>query len=201
MIHKKAKTKYPIHDLLEKRWSPRAFHSKNIEKQKLQSLFEATRWSPSSYNQQPWRFIVGQKGEETYDKIMDSLVEFNQKWATTAPVLVVTLGRKFNNNSDDNNLAYQYDAGQAVANMTVEATNLGLYMHQMGGFDPKKIIQHFDVPIQYKPLTVLALGYIGNPEQLEGGIQQAEKAERDRFAFDDFIFSGRFGEKSGLFDE
>lgn len=201
MSHKKAKTQYPIHDLLEKRWSPRAFHSKNIEKEKLQSLFEAARWSPSSYNQQPWRFIVGQKGDATYDKIMDSLVEFNQNWAISAPVLVVTLGRKFNNNSENNNLAYQYDAGQAVAHMTVEATNLGLYMHQMGGFDPKKIIKHFDVPIQYKPLTVLALGYIGSPEQLEGGIQEAEKAERDRFVFDDFIFSERFGEKSGLFDK
>ncbi len=201
MSHKKAKTTYPIHDLLEKRWSPRAFHSKNIEKEKLQSLFAAARWSPSSYNQQPWRFIVGQKGEATYDKIMDSLVEFNQNWAISAPVLVVTLGRKFNNNSENNNLVYQYDAGQAVAHMTVEATNQGLYMHQMGGFDPKKIIKHFDVPIQYKPLTVLALGYIGSSEQLEGALQQAEKAERNRFAFDDFIFSERFGEKSGLFDE
>jgi nitroreductase len=200
MSKKEAKNVYPIHGLLKQRWSPRAFSEKVVEKEKLQSVFEAARWSPSSYNQQPWRFIVGRKGDATYEKIMDALGAFNQRWAITAPVLVATLGRKFNNNSEENNLVYQYDAGQSVAHMSVEATNRGLYVHQMGGFDPKKIIKHFEVPVQYKPLTVLAIGYIGDPEQIEESLKKAELAERDRFDFDDFVFSGNFGGKSGLFD-
>lgn len=200
MSKKEAKNRYPILDLLKTRWSPRAFADKEVEKEKLQAVFEAARWAPSSFNQQPWRFIVGRKGDKTYDKIVDALAEFNQIWAPTAPVLVATIGRKINNNSEKDNLVYQYDAGQAVAHLTVEATNQGLYVHQMGGFDPKKVINHFDVPIQYKPLTVIAIGYIGDPGQLEGGMKSSELAERDRFDFDELVFSGNFGQKSGLFD-
>ncbi len=200
MNKKDARTTYPIHELLKQRWSPRAFAAKPVEKETLRSLFEAARWSPSSYNQQPWRFVIGQNGDESYKKIMDSLVEFNQKWASTAPVLVAVIGRTINNNGEGKNKVYQYDAGQSVAHLSIEAMYHGLYVHQMGGFDPQKIVAHFSVPGEYHPLTVLAIGHLGDPEQLEGGMKKSELAERSRFDFDDFVFSGNFGENSGLFE-
>jgi len=110
------------------------------------------------------------------------------------------IGRTINNNGEGNNAVYQYDAGQSVAHLSVEATQQGLYAHQMGGFSPEKISKHFDVPEDYKPLTVVAIGYIGNADQLEAGMKKSELAERGRFDFDDFVFSGNFGEKSGIFD-
>jgi nitroreductase len=200
MNKKDARITYPVHELLKQRWSPRAFADKPVEKQKLRSLFEAARWSPSSYNQQPWRFIIGQNGDDSYKKIMDALVEFNQKWASSAPVLIAVIGRTINNSGEGKNAVFQYDAGQAVAHLSVEAMNQGLYVHQMGGFDRKKIAAHFGVPEEYMPVTVLAIGYIGNPDQLEGGLKNSELSERDRFDFDEFVFSGNFGENSGLFE-
>lgn len=200
MNKKEAKNIYPIHSLLKQRWSPRAFDSKPIETKKLQALFEAARWSPSSYNQQPWRFIVGQKGDESYDLILNALWEFNQQWASSAPLLIAVVGRTTNNNGEGDNAVYHYDAGQAVAHLSIEATHQGLHVHQMGGFIPDKIAENFNVPNEYHPLTVLAVGFIGNPDQLEEGMKKRELAERGRFDFDDFVFSGNFGEKSGIFD-
>ena len=200
MNKKDARTTYPVHELLKQRWSPRAFADKPVEKEKLRSLFESARWSPSSYNQQPWRFIIGQNGDDSYKKIMDALVEFNQKWASSAPVLIAVIGRSINNSGEGKNAVFQYDAGQSVALLSVEAMNQGLYVHQMGGFDRKKIAAHFGVPEEYKPVTVLAIGYIGNPDKLEGGLKNSELSERDRFDFDEFVFSGNFGENSGLFE-
>jgi len=200
MNKKDARTTYPVHELLKQRWSPRAFADKPVEKEKLRSLFESARWSPSSYNQQPWRFIIGQNGDDSYKKIMDALVEFNQKWASSAPVLIAVIGRSINNSGEGKNAVFQYDAGQSVALLSVEAMNQELYVHQMGGFDRKKIAAHFGVPEEYKPVTVLAIGYIGNPDKLEGGLKNSELSERDRFDFDEFVFSGNFGENSGLFE-
>lgn len=94
-MNKQAKTKYGIHSLLENRWSPRSFRDISIEKEKLQRIFEAASWSPSCFNEQPWRFIVGEKGNETYNKILEGLVEFNKKWAVNAPVLIVSLAKKY----------------------------------------------------------------------------------------------------------
>lgn len=200
MDNKKAKTKHSIHEILESRWSPRAFADKPVEKQKIRSLFEAARWTPSSYNQQPWRFVVGFREDETYRKIYEALAGPNKPWAKDAPVLIASFGRKFLNDSEDNNLPYQYDTGQSVASLSFQATHMGLYVHQMGGFSARKMVKNFEVPVQYKPMTVLAVGYIGTPDQLPESLQEAEKAERTRFDFDDIVFSGNFGMKSGLFD-
>lgn len=201
MNNKEAKTKYPIHPVLKKRWSPRAFSDKPVEPEKVRSLFEAARWTPSSFNQQPWRYIIGFKGDETYTLIMDALTANNRNWALNAPVLIAAFGRKFLNESEDNNMAYQYDTGQSVASMTFQATEEGLFVRQMGGFNARTMAGNFQVPVHYKPLVVLAVGYIGEPELLPKELEAKERKERTRFDFDDIVFSGNFGRKSNLFDE
>ncbi|MCF8230875.1 MAG: nitroreductase family protein [Bacteroidales bacterium] len=201
MKNKEAKTKYPIHPNLKKRWSPRAFDEKPVEKDKIRRLFEALRWTPSSYNQQPWRLIIGFKGDETYTLIMDALSSRNQSWAINAPVLIAVFGRKFQNNSEDNNKVYQFDVGQSMAYLTVQAMEENLYVHQMAGIKPEKMVENFEVPVQYKPLTAAAIGYIGDPEILPENMYDSEIAERTRFDFDEIIFSGKFGRKSSLFEK
>lgn len=190
---------FPIYPLIRSRWSPRAFSGRTVEKEKLQSLFEAARWAPSSMNEQPWRFIVGQKGDETWKKIHDSLVEFNQNWAVQAPVLVVNLGKKTFTYKGRENVTYQYDTGQAVAFMVIEAVNQGLVAHQMGGFHAEKLIELLEIPEDFKPISVTAIGYHGNPESLPSDLHKSEFRERERHSLNEQVFSGKFGVKSELF--
>ena len=194
-----AKNNFPIYPLIRLRWSPRAFSDKPVEKEKLQSLFEAARWAPSSMNEQPWRFIVGQKGDTTWEKIHDALVEFNQNWATRAPVLVVNLGKKTFTYKGRENVTYHYDTGQAVAFLVIEAVNQGLVAHQMGGFHAEKLVEFLDIPEDFKPISVTAIGYQGDPETLPADLYKSEFRERERRPLEEQVFSAKFGVKSDLF--
>src|SRR5687767_5782687 len=131
---------YPIQDEIKNRWSPRAFSSRMIEPEKMRSLLEAARWAPSSFNEQPWHFLVTTKDDETeYQRMLSCLSETNQKWAQLAPVLMTSVGKiTFEKNGKPNRHAY-HDVGLAVANMIFEATALGLFVHQMAGFSPEKV--------------------------------------------------------------
>lgn len=198
MNNKEAKIKYPINNLLSSRWSPRAFEDKKVEKEKIQRFFEAARWTPSASNLQPWSFIFGEKGDETYKKIFECLVEFNQLWAKFAPVLIITVSKKNIKDTTDINGTYAYDLGQSVAHLTFQAMHDGLYVHQMSGFDPQKAREKFEIPENYDAVSVIALGYIGKPEILPERMQKSEKAKRIRKDLDTFIFSGKFGQTSKL---
>jgi nitroreductase len=197
---KYARTIFPLNNLLKTRWSPRAFLDKPVDKDKLKSLFEAARWSPSAGNLQPWRFIVGINGDETWLKIFNTLDEGNKVWVKPVPVLVLTVGEKayHRKNRVIQNGYYGYDTGQAVAHLTVEATYRGLHVHQMGGFDPERTIREFNIPQDYQPLTVIALGYIADPSSLPPDLKKRELAERKRKDFDELVFSDTFGHKSNL---
>ncbi len=186
-MEKQANTQYPISSLLSKRWSPRSFdNQKQITQDAINSLFEAARWTPSSYNFQPWQFIYGQRGDETFKIITDSLIEFNQLWATDSSMMFVVLGNELM--PDGNiNAAYQYDCGAAVANLTVEATERGLFVHQMGGFNPNLISTHFNLPENIKPLVVVAVGYADVPEKLHENLVEMEIAPRSRKDISEFI--------------
>lgn len=199
MTIKTAKNDYPILDQLRERWSPRAFNGKPLEKEKLQSLFEAARWSPSASNIQPWRFIVGEKGSETYKLIASTLVEFNQLWALTAPVLFLAIANKTTPKGGTNTAAL-YDLGQAVANLTFEASALGIHVHQMGGFDTAEAAKLFDVPEDYVVATAVAVGYIGDPEILHENLKKMEISPRERRKAHESVFTGKFGQASELFD-
>jgi len=198
---KDARTRYPVNEISRTRWSPRAFADKPVEKEKLQSIFEAARWSASSSNQQPWRFMIGFKNDATWQKIFETLDDWNRKWAYNAPVFLMSIGRKTTVRSNRDNFHFAYDTGQSVVHMTFEAMSQGLYVHQMGGFDRQKASELFCIPEVYQPLTVIVIGYLGDPEILLEEYKKTELEPRKRKDFDEIVFSGMFGEKSGLFND
>lgn len=181
-----------IHPLLKKRWSPRAFESRTVEPEKIGNILEAARWSPSASNIQPWVFFVGMKGDETYRKIFDTLVEFNQLWAKFAPMLILNCGKTTTADGSPNE-NWQYDTGQSVAHLTFQAMEEGLHVHQMAGFDKKMADKLFDLPGDVKALTVTAVGYIGDPGMLHPRMQKSELAGRERKEMDTFVFTEKFG--------
>lgn len=184
---KKIKSDFPINTLSANRWSPRAFADKTIEKEKLQSIMEAARWSASAFNAQPWRFLIGYKGDENYQKIFNSLVEFNQLWAAEAPVLILNCYEiNFTHNGQPNQTA-QYDLGQAVAHYSLEAIDQGLYLHQMTGFDTKKANESFGLGEKVTAFSVTALGYLGDVNSLPEDMQNMELAEPKRMPQNDFL--------------
>jgi nitroreductase len=189
-MEKIAPTDYPIHEFLSKRWSPRAFSAQPVETEKLLSLFEAARWSPSGGNSQPWAFILtSQANRAAYDQLLGTLGERNQIWAQHAPVLVLAVVRRENEPGKPNPWA-TYDLGQAVANLSVQASVLGLSVHQMAGFDRTKAAEVFKLPEGYDPVTVIAIGYLGDPYILPEGIREREKAPRIRKPLSEFVFDG-----------
>lgn len=175
-----------IHELLARRWSPRAFSARPVEPAKLAQLFEAARWAPSSYNAQPWAFIVATREDaEGYNRLLSTLVDVNRQWAQQAPVLVLAVAKlDFDHVARPNRHAF-YDLGQAVANLIVQATALDLQVHQMGGFDPRSARELFAIPSGYEPVAVLALGYQEAPP--------ADPSARTRKPLTDFVFSGSWG--------
>ena len=198
-MEKLAETQYPIHDLLRRRWSPRAFSSRPVEPDKLRSLWEAARWSPSSYNEQPWSFIVATKEDEAeYARLLSCLVEGNIEWAQLAPVLMVSVARlSFEDDGKPNRHAF-HDVGLAVANLIVQATALGLVVHQMAGILPDKIRKLYGIPEGYEAVAGIALGYPGDPQSLPEGLRKRELAPRERKPLTEFVFSGSWGQTSPL---
>jgi len=192
---KSADTKFGLHPILTERWSPRAFSNRLVEPEKLYRLLEAARWSPSASNEQPWRFIVGLKGDETYQKMFETFVEFNQLWTKTAPVLILCMANtRSSKNPDNPNPTYAYDLGQSVAHLSFQAHADGLFVHQMSGFDQKQAEKLFEVPENYKVISAVAVGYIGDPAVLHPNLQKMELAPRQRRPLKESVFGKRFGE-------
>jgi nitroreductase len=156
-------------------------------------MFEAARWSASGGNEQPWRFIAGINQDETWKKIFSTLDEGNQVWNGHVPVLIVAVGNKISNWDGNISPFFQYDTGQAVAHLSVEAMNQGLHVHQMGGFSVQKMQDLFEIPETFHPMTVISVGYIGDPESLNETLKKRETAERMRKGLDEIVFSGKFG--------
>ena len=201
-MHNPAKTDYPVHDLIQNRWSPRAFSDNPVSPETLRSLFEAARWAPSSSNEQPWAFIVGTKDDlETHSKILSTLVEFNQGWAKHAPVLAIAVSQlEFARNKTPNRNAF-YDTGAAVAHLTAEATSRGLFVHQMAGFDPQKAIEVFHIPKGWEPIAVFAIGYPGDPNALPDKLRERELAPRSRKPISEFVMSSDWGHPAKFLPE
>jgi nitroreductase len=178
-----------VADVIYARWSPRAFADKNVSTEDLRKIFDAARWAASSYNEQPWRFFVGRRGDATYQKIFDSLVEFNQQWAKSAPVLVLSVAsKKFAHNGTPNYHAL-HDTGAATALLSLAATSLGLHTHSMAGFDHDKARKAFHVPEDYDMGAVTALGYLGDPESLPEQLKKNELSPRQRKELSQFVFA------------
>ena len=196
---KPASTAAPIHDLIKHRWSPRAFENRPVEPEKLRSLFEAARWAASSYNAQPWSFIVATKDDpENYRRVLETFVEFNQSWAKNAPVVALSVAaHKFPHNGEPNRHAF-HDVGQAAANLALQATSLGLQVHQMAGIDPEKARKIFGVPDTHEVVAGFAIGYPGDPMSLPEHFHKGETAPRERKPVSSFVFTGQWGKPSPI---
>ena len=197
-MRKPAQTGTPVHDLIRERWSPRAFADRPVDQAVLRSVFEAARWAASCFNDQPWSFIVATREEPTeFDRLLGCLLPGNQAWARAAPVLMISVARlAFNHNGKPNRHAY-HDVGQAAAQLTMQASNQGLVVHQMGGIDLGKIRQTYAVPDGHDPVAGLALGYQGPTAALPEEIRERELAPRQRMPLAEMVFSGAFGRPAG----
>jgi nitroreductase len=198
MTQKLAETQYPVHDFIRSRWSPRAFSDRAVEPEKLLSLLEAARWAPSSYNHQPWSFIVATKDDATeYNRLLSTLVEFNQGWAKNAPVLILTVAKIRTDDGKTNRHAF-HDVGLALENLILQATSLGLFAHQIGGFNPETAREIYQIPEGYEPATVVTVGYPGDLQNLPDGLRDRELAPRTRKPLTEFVFTEKWGHTSPL---
>jgi nitroreductase len=194
VIEKLAETQVPIHEVIGRRWSPRAFSDRPVEPEKLVSLFEAARWASSASNEQPWAFIVATNADpKKYEAMLGVLVDFNRGWAHKAPVLILTLAHtQFEKDARPNRHAL-YDLGQAAANLSLQATAVGLATHPMAGFNGEAARQVFAVPAGWEPVSVIAVGYPGDPGSLADPLREREVAQRRRKPLSNFVFSGTWG--------
>lgn len=193
-IAKPAVTSVPIHPLLAERWSSRAFNDAPVGREVLLSLFEAARWSPSCFNEQSWRFIVATRDEPDAHALMNSCFSTsNQRWSTRAWVLMFSFAvDSFGADGSVNRMA-QYDVGQAVASMTIQATDHGLNVRQAAGIDAQRVREVYAVPDGVTVMTGIAVGYPGDPAELVAPLPEREKQPRVRNPLTGLVFSGRFG--------
>lgn len=182
----------PVLDVIQNRRSRRAYTDQPVEQEKIQSLFEAARWAPSSVNEQPWIYVYATKDQELYEKIYSSLNESNQVWVQNAPLLIASLVRNKFIRNDRPNGAARYDLGGANAFLSLQATHLGLNVHQMGGFDILKLRANLNVPDEYDPVIVMAIGYPGQPDILPEHLKLRELAPRERYVQQEFVMNSAF---------
>lgn len=193
---KTAETHYPIVAHIAERWSPRAFSDRPIEQEDLLSLFEAARWSASSYNAQPWRFVYAHRGDPAFETLVACLVDSNVAWARHAAVLMIASAKTTHENGQPNAHA-AHDLGQAMATLTLEATAREIHVHQMAGFYPEKARELLGIPEGFEPTTAAALGYLGQPDTLSDSHRERELAPRDRKPVSELAFRGRWPEGDG----
>jgi nitroreductase len=189
-----ADTTFDLHDLLRNRWSPVSFSDQLLTPAELGSLFEAARWTPSAYNEQPWSFIVGTRDDPAqFERVLSCLVDANQTWARHAPLLMITVAkRRFDRNGKENAHA-AYDLGQAAAHLTIQAAAMGLFVHQMAGFDPQRARELFDIPSDHDATSAIAVGHFGPAADLPAEVAARDEAPRQRKPLTAFVFGETWG--------
>jgi nitroreductase len=184
-----------IQPLFRQRWSPYVFDpERTVSQADLESLFEAARWTMSSFNAQPWRYIVGVRGrsQATWDDVFECLLEGNRGWAQHAPVLALGLAQNHFEHNGKPNRSALHDLGAASAALTFEATARGLVVHQMAGFDRHKVPELFGLDHSLAPFTALAIGYPGDPGRAEAEFAERDQRKRERKPLDELIIRGGF---------
>lgn len=177
---------------IRERQSPRAFLTKPIDKEKLNLIFEAARWAPSSFNNQPWRFFVADKFENEifFNLIVATMTEFNQKWATFAPVLVVVACQEVYDHNQQVNISAWYDCGLSSQNLIIQAKNLGISTHIIGGFDRTQLDNQLNLPDTMECISIIVLGYQGSIDILPSDIKKVEtEKQRIRKNLNEIIFN------------
>lgn len=183
--------KISIQPIVEKRYSPRAYNSKKLSVETIESLFEAARWAASSRNSQPWRFIYATPDQqETWDKLFDCLIPFNQEWVKDAPLLAMALVQKIDPERNTERKHVAYDLGLAMGNLTIQAGHLGIYLRNMGGFSDDKAISNFIIPEMFEPIVMFAAGYLGDEKLLDEHLAVPKGVDRSRKPLEHLIFNG-----------
>jgi nitroreductase len=196
---KQADTHPNVHELIRNRWSPRAFSSQEVSNEDLKVVLEAARWAASSYNEQPWRFFVARKRDRSaYQQFLEALVLANQAWANSAPVLIIMAAKRTFSHNGTPNYYGLHDAGQALAYLMLQATALGLHAHAMAGFDHEKARKEIGIPDDYDIGAAVALGYLGDPDQLSEQPRKAELAKRSRKPLNEIAFGERWNKPLDL---
>lgn len=187
MTPRTAQTSAPVIEPLAERWSPRAFDTDHtFPEGALRGIMEAARWAPSANNTQPWRFIIARRGGESFAKVEDTLIGFNRTWAGAAAALIVNIAETTDAEGKARPWA-EYDLGQAVAHLSVQAHAEGFYTHQMGGFDREAIRAAFELDERLVPVSITAIGAIGDAEQLSETLRERETAPRTRLPLEDIV--------------
>ena len=194
---KQATANHPIMELIAARWSPYAFADRPVSGEDLRSLFEAARWAASSYNEQPWRYIVATKADPAaFGRLLSCLVEGNQAWAAAAPVLALGCTSLTFALNGKPNAAAEHDLGLASASLTFEATSRGLSVHQMIGILSEKAREVYRIPDGFRPLTGLAIGYAADPGGLPEKYRERDLTPRTRRPLAEFVFGAGWGSAS-----
>ncbi|TWT79245.1 malonic semialdehyde reductase [Planctomycetes bacterium CA13] len=187
---------------IKQRWSPYRFESRPVEDGKIVCCLEAARWAASSFNDQPWSWIVARRQEsEAFDAMVGCLLESNRAWASRAGVLMISVTRNtFRQNGKPNRVAL-HDLGQAAAHMALQATQLGLQIHQMAGINLSATKLQYDIPDGHQAQTAIAIGYpdFSKPESdFDRQMHNRETAPRTRLGLSEQVFSEKWGVSSGL---
>lgn len=190
-IHAYREPEFPVEELLLRRWSPRAMSGEGLSEAEIGSLFEAARWAPSCYNEQPWRFLYGQRDTPYWPLFFNLLVEANQTWAKNAGVLVAVISKRTFTRNDEPNVTHSLDTGSAWQNLALQATALGLVAHGMAGFDYARARTDLKIPKDYTVEMMIALGRPGDPAELpEALLEREEPSNRNQVA--EISFAGAF---------
>lgn len=193
-MHKQAKPDHPIHDLIARRWSPYGFADRPVPKDDLRSIFEAARWAPSSYNEQPWTYIVATRDNpEAFNRLLSCLLQGNQAWAKSAPVLALGCASLLFSRNGKPNVAAIHDLGLAAGNICLEATARGISVHQMIGILPGRARELYQIPEGVEAVTALAIGYAAESNTLPDNLKQRDLQPRNRKPLEEFVFSGTWG--------
>lgn len=193
IAHKTRKPAYPISDIFYTRWSPRAMTGETTSKEELLPLFEAARWAPSSYNGQPWRFVIATTSKER-ELFMSFLVEFNQQWCKNASALVVICSRKKFEHNEEENVCHTFDTGAAWCSLALEGARRGLVVHGMAGFDKEKARKALGIPPTYDVEAMCAIGKLADPTVLPADLVGREIPSQ-RKGVDEVVSWGKFGWK------
>ncbi|WP_007023613.1 nitroreductase family protein [Saccharomonospora iraqiensis] len=189
MSDKDADTSVPVHELIARRWSPRAFDAEaTVDPSRVRALLEAARWAPSCGNSQPARYLVGMRGDDTFRGILGALTERNQSWAHRASVLMVACARMRNEKGD---VPYpEYGVGLSTENLALQAVADGLAVHQMAGFDRDTVRREFALPDGFEPLAAIAVGVATDADVLADDRDiSRETAPRERLPLAEFAFT------------
>lgn len=183
---------FPILDVIQNRRSKRAYADAPVEPEKIKILFEAARWAPSSVNEQPWIYIYATQEQPLWQLIFETLNEGNKIWAKDAPLFVVSMVRKNFARNDRPNASAKYDLGGANAFLSLQATALGLNVHQMGGYDSQILRDILNIPESFDLGVIMAIGYPGESDSLPENLQLREIAPRQRILQEEFVMNKSF---------